>query len=75
MGREYGGQTAARAKQRASAFNDTPTWTAPYDLSRQFAPYIGAEYASTFGDTGDFRRAAGDAKSETRLVAGLRIWF
>ena len=46
-----------------------------YEFSRQFAPYIGVEWTSTYGDTADYRRAAGDDRSDTQIVAGLRFWF
>lgn len=46
-----------------------------YEFSRQFAPYIGVEWTSTYGDTADYRRAAGDDRSDTQVVAGLRFWF
>tara|TARA_B100001996_G_scaffold367399_1_gene339003 strand:+ start:457 stop:1326 length:870 start_codon:yes stop_codon:yes gene_type:complete len=46
-----------------------------YEFSRQFAPYIGVEWTSTYGDTADYRRAAGEDRSDTQVVAGLRFWF
>ncbi len=46
-----------------------------YEIWREFAPYLGIEWAGTFGDTKDLARAAGEDTSETRLVAGLRFWF
>lgn len=46
-----------------------------YEFSRQLAPYIGLEWADTYGDTADYRRAAGSNTSETQFVAGLRFWF
>lgn len=46
-----------------------------YEFSRQFAPYIGVEWTDTYGDTADYRRAAGDDTSDTQFVAGLRFWF
>lgn len=46
-----------------------------YEIRREFAPYLGVEWAGTFGDTKDLARAAGEDTSETRLVAGLRFWF
>ena len=46
-----------------------------YEFSRQFAPYIGVEWTDTYGDTADYRRAAGDNTSDTQFVAGLRFWF
>ncbi len=46
-----------------------------YELTRQFAPYIGLERSGKLGKTADFARAGGEAPWETRLVAGLRFWF
>ncbi len=46
-----------------------------YEIRREFAPYVGIEWAGRFGDTADLARAAGQDKHETRLVAGLRFWF
>lgn len=46
-----------------------------YEFSRQFAPYIGVEWTSAFGETADFRRASGQGRSVTQAVAGLRFWF
>jgi copper resistance protein B len=46
-----------------------------YEFSRQFAPYIGVEKYSTFGRTADLVRASGGRASETRVVAGVRMWF
>ena len=46
-----------------------------YEFSRQFAPYIGVEWTDTYGDTADYRRAAGEDTSGTQFVAGLRFWF
>lgn len=46
-----------------------------YEFSRQFAPYLGVEWAGKFGDTADLVRAAGETTRETRYVAGVRLWF
>ncbi|MBR9910261.1 MAG: copper resistance protein B [Gammaproteobacteria bacterium] len=46
-----------------------------YEFSRQFAPYIGLEWTSTYGDTADYLRAAGEDRSDTQVVAGIRFWF
>lgn len=46
-----------------------------YEIRREFAPYIGIEWAGKFGGTADYARAAGEDTDETRLVAGLRFWF
>lgn len=46
-----------------------------YEFSRQFAPYVGVEWVNRFGATADMARAAGERKSNTRYVAGVRFWF
>lgn len=46
-----------------------------YEFTRQFAPYIGVERVSTFGQTADLARAEGEKTGETRWVAGVRFWF
>ncbi|MEW5756297.1 MAG: copper resistance protein B [Pseudomonadota bacterium] len=46
-----------------------------YEIRREFAPYIGVEWAGKYGGTADHARAAGEAAKETRAVAGLRLWF
>ena len=46
-----------------------------YEVTRQFAPYIGVVHERAFGDTADFRRADGEDIDNTRVVAGLRLWF
>lgn len=46
-----------------------------YEIRREFAPYIGIEYARKFGGTADLARAAGDDADETLYVVGLRFWF
>jgi copper resistance protein B len=46
-----------------------------YEFTRQFAPYIGIAHERAFGRTADFRRDEGEGASDTRFVAGVRIWF
>ena len=46
-----------------------------YEIRREFAPYIGVEWAGKFGSTADYAEAAGLDTRETRLVAGLRFWY
>lgn len=46
-----------------------------YEVSKQFAPYIGVERTSKYGKTADLVRSAGEPTGETRWVAGLRFWF
>jgi len=46
-----------------------------YEIRREFAPYVGIEWAGKFGGTADYVRAAGESTKETRWVAGVRFWF
>lgn len=46
-----------------------------YAISRRFAPYLGVVHERAFGTTADYRRDVGDAARETRVVAGVRVWF
>lgn len=46
-----------------------------YEIRREFAPYIGIEWAGKYGGTADFAKASGEDTRETRFVAGLRFWF
>lgn len=46
-----------------------------YEIRREFAPYVGIEWAGKFGATADYTRAAGEETNEARVVAGLRFWY
>lgn len=46
-----------------------------FEVTRQFAPYIGIEHDRAFGNTADLRRSSGHGVSDTRVVAGVRMWF
>lgn len=46
-----------------------------YEIRREFAPYIGLVHERTFGNTAGFRQARDEDTRDTRLVAGVRIWF
>jgi copper resistance protein B len=46
-----------------------------YEFTRRFAPYIGVVREQAFGRTADLRREEGIPSNDTRLVAGIRIWF
>jgi copper resistance protein B len=46
-----------------------------YEITRQFAPYIGINYEQLLGNTRDMARAEGADSSDTQAVAGLRFWF
>lgn len=46
-----------------------------YELHRRFAPYVGVVHERSFGDTAAYREATGDHARDTRVVAGVRVWF
>ena len=46
-----------------------------YEIRREFAPYVGVEWSGKFGDTADLAEDANESVRDTRLVAGLRVWF
>jgi len=46
-----------------------------YEIKREFAPYIGVEWAKQFGNTADYTRDEGQSRSDTKWVMGLRAWF
>lgn len=46
-----------------------------YEVVKEFAPYVGVEWARKVGDTARFARAAGEDADMTSFVAGIRFWF
>jgi copper resistance protein B len=46
-----------------------------YEFTRRFAPYVGLVHERSFGETADLGRDEGEASRDTRVVAGVRIWF
>ncbi|TPG21683.1 copper resistance protein B [Sphingomonas koreensis] len=46
-----------------------------YEISRQFAPYIGISYTAKVGRSATFARRDGDAPHSTSLVLGIRVCF
>jgi copper resistance protein B len=46
-----------------------------YEVTRQFAPYVGLVREWRFGGTADQLRAEGEPANDTRVVAGIRAWF
>lgn len=46
-----------------------------YEIKREFAPYIGAEWQKALGDTADFIRADGGDPDVIRAIVGIRAWF
>jgi copper resistance protein B len=59
-----------------SGFSDVDTGLRlRYEISRQFAPYLGIVYAGKFGQTANFAQQAGENTSDVRFLFGLRAWF
>jgi copper resistance protein B len=70
----YGKSDAAR--ERGSGLADaTAGVRLRYEIRREFAPYVGIEWAGKYGGTADFARAAGGRTRQSQLVAGVRFWF
>jgi len=46
-----------------------------YEISRQFAPYIGLESTWATGRTADYARADGDSPHRTSVMIGFSGWF
>ena len=46
-----------------------------YEIVKEFAPYVGVEWARKVGDTARFARAAGDDADSVSWVMGVRSWF
>lgn len=46
-----------------------------YEVTRQFAPYVGVSFARKFGRTADYASAAGQGRSQAAVLAGVRFWF
>ncbi|GAB3395508.1 copper resistance protein B [Azotobacter armeniacus] len=46
-----------------------------YEITRQFAPYLGVTWGRLYGNSEDLARAKGEDEEEARFVAGIRLWF
>ena len=46
-----------------------------YEVTRHFAPYVGVVHERAYGDTADLRREEGEDVNDSRIVAGIRVWF
>ena len=49
--------------------------TQRYELRREIAPYVGLLWVGHFGESANFRRAAGEDADDLSWVAGIRAWF
>ncbi|XWO31118.1 copper resistance protein B [Pseudomonas sp. JZ134] len=46
-----------------------------YEITPQFAPYVGVSWNNTHGQTASYAREEGEDTHDARLVAGVRMWF
>ena len=46
-----------------------------YDVRRELSPYVGVNFAKSYGQTAAFAREAGVDEEEASFVVGLRAWF
>lgn len=46
-----------------------------YEITREFAPYIGVQWLRQFGETADITRSDGGEVEDIALVFGVRLWF
>jgi copper resistance protein B len=46
-----------------------------YEITREFAPYIGVQWRQEFGEAADLSRRGGGRAQDIALVLGVRLWF
>ncbi|MBL4721673.1 MAG: copper resistance protein B [Alphaproteobacteria bacterium] len=46
-----------------------------YEVTREFAPYIGVNWEKSFGDSADFKREEGEGTASSSVVLGVTFWF
>lgn len=46
-----------------------------YEISREFAPYIGISWTKLFGKTAEFAEEQGESTDDIRFVTGVRLLF
>ncbi|WP_422732798.1 copper resistance protein B [Marinobacter azerbaijanicus] len=46
-----------------------------YEITRKFAPYVGAYWEKRYGNTADMARSHGEPTEDTGLVAGIQVSF
>ena len=46
-----------------------------YEITREFAPYIGVQWRQEFGETADISRRGGGRADDIAVVFGMRFWF
>ena len=56
-------------------YGETDKHLGLWQIAREFAPYVGVVWERAYGGTADQRRAQSGDVDDTRIVAGVRIWF
>jgi copper resistance protein B len=46
-----------------------------YEITREFAPYVGISWHRKLGETANFARNEGEDPDEFAMLAGIRFWF
>ncbi|WP_375233143.1 copper resistance protein B [Pseudomonas syringae group genomosp. 7] len=46
-----------------------------YEITPQFAPYVGVSWDRSYGKTADYAREDDEDTEDARLVVGVRMWF
>jgi copper resistance protein B len=46
-----------------------------YEISRNFAPYLGVVYEGKFGQTASYAKRVGESTGDFRFAFGVRLWF
>ncbi|MDB2589472.1 copper resistance protein B [Candidatus Thioglobus sp.] len=46
-----------------------------YELSREFAPYVGVNWGKKYGNTATFANNEGEDVEDAQIVTGIRFWF
>lgn len=46
-----------------------------YEISREFAPYVGVMWSKKYGGTANYARLNGDRVSDVFVAAGVRLWW
>nr|WP_044312015.1 copper resistance protein B [Pseudomonas syringae] len=46
-----------------------------YEITPQFAPYVGVSWDRSYGKTADYAREDDEDTQDARLVVGVRMWF
>ena len=46
-----------------------------YEITKEFAPYVGVSFEQFTGNTAGFVAASGEPTSLVRALVGLKFWF